>query len=144
MSTAARRRSQPALGWGPPSARIPLEDLNVLRVWRPNVLIRGPHDTVAAALATLQAIFRPIVVRWRTGGELPVPPRGDAGTLLLEDVDTLTGDQQGELLRWLEQNGRAVQVVSTTSQPLLHLVDAGTFDRRLYYALNVIHVQIPS
>jgi hypothetical protein len=144
MSTATRRRSQPALGWGEPSSHVPREELAVLRAWHPNVLIGGPRDTVSAMLASLQGVFRPIVVRWTTGVALPVPPGANARTLVLEDVDALSRDEQEQLFRWLKQNDRAVQVVATTTQPLAQLVDSGEFDSRLYYALNVIHIRIPS
>jgi hypothetical protein len=144
MSTAARRRSQPALGWEESSSHVPREELAVLRAWHPNVLIGGPRDTVSAMLASLQGVFRPIVVRWTTGVALPVPPGANARTLVLEDVDALSRDEQDQLFRWLRQNDRAVQVVATTTQPLAQLVDSGEFDSRLYYALNVIHIRIPS
>jgi hypothetical protein len=144
MSTATRRRPQSALGWGEPSTHVPGEELAVLRAWHPNVLIGGPRDTVSAMLASLQRVFRPIVVRWTSGVALPVPPGVNARTLVLEDIDTLSHDEQRQLFLWLKNNDRTVQVVATTSQPLAQLVESGKFDSRLYYALNVIHIRIPS
>ena len=144
MSTATHRRSQPALGWGDSSSPVPREELAVLRAWHPNVLIGGPPDTVSAMLASLQGVFRPIVVRWTTGAALPIPPGANARTLVLEDVDALSRDEQDQLFLWLKSNDRTVQVVATTSQPLAQLVESGKFDARLYYALNVIHIRIPS
>ena len=144
MSTATRRRSQSALGWAAPSSHVPREELAVLRAWHPNVLIGAPRETVAAMLASLQSVFRPIVVRWTRGAALPVPPGGNTRTLVLEDVDALSRDEQEQLYLWLKDNDRTVQVVATTSQPLAHLVASGSFDPRLFYALNVIHIRIPS
>lgn len=145
MATATRRRSQPALGWDAPSACIPLEELDILRVWHPNVLIAGPIAGVRAALAALQRLFRPVAVHWRAGSALPATTLHDhARTLIVEDVEALSPGEQQELLAWLKQNDRAVQVVATTSQPLLDLVQTGKFDAALFYALNVVHIRIPS
>jgi hypothetical protein len=145
MATATRRRSQPALGWDGPSAYLPIEELDILRVWHPNVLIAGPIASVRASLDALRRLFRPVAVHWRAGLALPAATlHNNARTLIIEDVEALSAAEQQELLTWLKQNDRAVQVVATTSQPLLDLVQNGRFDAALFYALNVVHIRIPS
>jgi transcriptional regulator of acetoin/glycerol metabolism len=95
-------------------------------------------------LASLQGVFRPIVVRWTTGVALSVLSAANTRTLVLEDVDALSRAEQEQLFLWLKDKDRTVQVVATTSRPLAQLVNSGEFDSHLYYALNVIHIRIPS
>ena len=142
MTTAARRRSQPARGREQQSADVPVQELDVLRTWHPNVLIGGRHEATAAALHELQGVFRPIVVRWHVGAALPVPPRDGARTMILHDVDALSREEQQQLLRWLQEDFGTVQVVATTARPLWPLVESGCFDSSLYYALNVIYLKL--
>ena len=144
MATATRRRSQLALGWDDPSAYVPLEDLHILRAWHPNVLIAGPSASVTTAVIALQRFFRPGTVHWRPGAPFSIPTQSDTRTLVLSDVEALSGAEQQQLLAWLRTNDRAVQVVATTGQPLLDLVRTGSFDPALFYALNVVHIRIPS
>jgi transcriptional regulator of acetoin/glycerol metabolism len=57
-------------------------------------------------------------------------------------VNTLSRAAQTQLLAWLQCHYSAVQVVSTSSEPLLPLVDAGRFEAALFYALNVVHIEL--
>jgi len=138
MTTATRRRSQPAPGWESQALSLPVEELDVLRTWHPNVLIRGRHDVIAAALEALRGVFRPDVVRWNADAALPFPPDDAARTLILHDVDALSPEEQRKLLRWLREDSRTVQIVATTTRPVWPLVESGNFDGALYYALNVV------
>jgi transcriptional regulator of aromatic amino acid metabolism len=76
---------------------------------------------------------------------------GRTGTVLLHQVGRLDravqsrladrlmflrGQRQPRWSRW--------RLLASTSEALLPRVDAGTFDDRLYYRLNVIHLVIPS
>ena len=73
-------------------------------------------------------------------------PQPLEGTLVLLEVAGLDAKQQAQLLRWLDQfDGRGqVQVVSTTSQPLVSLVETGAFLANLYYRLNVVRMDLTS
>jgi DNA-binding NtrC family response regulator len=76
--------------------------------------------------------------------------RAHGGTILLQDVDSLTPALQDSLNHFLaERSGNAsgtsidVQILASTKQPLIDLVAAGTFRRDLYYRLNTIFLPIP-
>ena len=145
MTTAtARRRSQSALGWDR-RPDVPVEEFDVLRTWHPNVLICGLPEETAAAIEALRGIFRPIVAGWNPDATLPLPPDDGARTLILHDVDALSPDEQRQLLGWLlHKPVRTVQVVATTARPLWPLVESGRFDPSLYYALNVVYLNLSS
>ena len=81
---------------------------------------------------------------WTVGAALRLPPEHGARTLILHDVDALSPEQQQQVLGWLQQDRGAVQVVATSARPLFPLVESGCFDASLYYALNVIHLSLPS
>lgn len=71
------------------------------------------------------------------------------GTIFLRDVDGLAATMQIRLAEWLEQfrgtagRRRRNRLMSSTSTPLLGRISDRTFDNRLYYRLNVIHVVLP-
>jgi DNA-binding NtrC family response regulator len=68
-------------------------------------------------------------------------PQPAEGTLILSGVESLDAGQQAQLLQWLDQGKRRVQLASISSQPLFPLVEAGTFDASLYYRLNVVRIE---
>jgi DNA-binding NtrC family response regulator len=61
--------------------------------------------------------------------------------LILSGVESLDAGQQAQLLQWLDQGKRRVQLASISSHPLFPLVEAGTFDASLYYRLNVVRIE---
>jgi len=76
------------------------------------------------------------------------------GTLLLDEVDTLTLRGQAALLRFLQDQsyrplgGRTsasadVRVLAASNRDLAKLTAAGAFRRDLLYRLEVLHVQVP-
>ncbi len=78
----------------------------------------------------------------------------DGGTILLDDIDSLTGDLQVKLLRILqhkefERVGENktikvdVRIIVSTNQDLEKAVEAKKFREDLYYRLNVISIHIP-
>ena len=141
MATATRRRAAPA-GWGELAPWLPLEEWRLLQKWHPNVLITGPESATRAALGALQAGFRPPVVRWRPGHDALLNGGGAPRTVVVHDVGLLSAAEQQRLLRWISQNRGMAQVAATSSLPLLHLVEKGAFDSALYYALNVIYLEV--
>jgi DNA-binding NtrC family response regulator len=62
--------------------------------------------------------------------------------MILHEVGMLEGDDQLRLLEWLETRPRRVQIVSTTSSPLMPKVEAGTFNDSLYFRLNVVRIDL--
>jgi Sigma-54 interaction domain len=61
-----------------------------------------------------------------------------ASVLILEDVETLTAEDQAELLARLDGARSQLQIISTTEHSLFPLVARGLFDAALYYRLNVV------
>lgn len=81
----------------------------------------------------------------------PQPRRAQAGTIFLQDVDRLETALQARLadqlteLRVVGQRGRSRwRFIASTSEFLLQQVRDGSFDDRLYYRLNVIHIVLPA
>ena len=103
---------------------------------RHNVLIEGPVAETHALLLLLQPhIGQPVLWR-RPHARLEFSGR-DAGALILEDVSTLTTEDQTRLLAQVDAGPRR-QIVSTSEHPLFALVARGLFHAALYYRLNVV------
>jgi DNA-binding NtrC family response regulator len=80
--------------------------------------------------------------------------RADGGTLLLEEVGTISPKTQADLLRVLETkeftclgSNRSqrvnLRIICTTNQNLEELVAQGVFREDLYYSLNVFSIDLP-
>lgn len=76
------------------------------------------------------------------------------GTLLLDEIGDMPLEQQGALLRAIQEKAVMrvggdtpikvdVRIIAATNQNLLALVDQGRFRADLYYRLNVIKINIP-
>lgn len=110
---------------------------------RCNLLLVGSLSATNAMLVALKPHLRAPLRQCKPKAGMPVPqPR--EGTLVLLDVARLDGKQQAQLLQWLDRfdERRRVQVVSTASEPLFSLVEAGTFLDNLYYKLNVVRMDL--
>jgi transcriptional regulator of aromatic amino acid metabolism len=70
-------------------------------------------------------------------------PQAPGGTFSIFDVARLEPDQQAELCHWLDAGCARARVISISSLPLFPLVERGTFDRGLFYRLNVIRMTWP-
>jgi DNA-binding NtrC family response regulator len=69
------------------------------------------------------------------------------GTLLIEEIETITVPMQAQLMRLLEQQvtgGSNVRFVSATSTTFFERVRSSQFSEDLFYRLNVIHLTIPA
>ena len=73
--------------------------------------------------------FRPDIVNWAGRTALPLAPDEGVRTVILHDVESLSPEDQQQLLVWLKTNLGSVQVVATTARPLLELVESAKFDR---------------
>ena len=78
----------------------------------------------------------------------------DGGTIFLDEIATISGKMQIELLRVLESKkfvrvggNKEIQsdfrVICATNRDLKKMVDNGTFREDLYYRLNVVNISIP-
>jgi len=108
---------------------------------RVNVLIVGIDSMVWTVLATLPLDFREPISTWSPGEPLALPS-ARIGTLILHAIGNMAHEDQLRLLEWLERAGRQTQVVSTSPEPLLPRVEAGTFIELLYYRLNTVCVNV--
>jgi len=118
------------------------EEWRVVRGARVNILLVDPDNLAAMVVDALWPdLCQPIVV-WHSASGQALPPVGCAGTLILQDVDTLLRDDQRAMCDWLEVAAGRTRVVSTTRQPLFPLVEAGTFEESLYYRLNILCLEV--
>lgn len=119
------------------------DDLDAVRHTKVNLLVIGPDCLVMNVIRRVIAdVPASIVIPCETGrlplSRLSLPP----GTLVFRDVDALDADGQALVFEWLESASSERQIVSTASASLLPLVDAGAFDRRLYYRLNTVYINL--
>ena len=118
------------------------QDLALVCATGAHALLVGSACAIDAALATLHGDLRQPVVAW-TPAEIPEPPALAAGTLVVRNLAALAGEQQRQLLDWVDSRQRKVQVISTTGQhEVWPLVERGTFLTPLYYRLGVVRVDL--
>ncbi len=78
----------------------------------------------------------------------------DGGTIFLDEIATISGKMQIELLRVLESKKfirvggnkeihSDFRVICATNRDLKKMVEAGTFREDLYYRLNVVNIYLP-
>lgn len=125
-----------------PMARAAHVDLHVMNMRRVNVLLMGTDAVIEDALARLMPTLREPIQIWNPPDPLELPSPAQSGTLVLREVGALSPVDQCRLLKWLELSAGRTQVVSTTTAPLMLLVDAGLFHDTLYYRLNVMCVDV--
>jgi Sigma-54 interaction domain len=118
------------------------QDLAIVCASGAHALLVGPDYAIDMALATLQRGLRQPVVSW-TPTEIPEPPALTAGTLVVRNLAGLAGEQQRQLLEWVDNRQRKVQVISTSGQrEVWPLVERGAFLTPLYYRLGVVCVDL--
>jgi two-component system response regulator AtoC len=69
------------------------------------------------------------------------------GTLVIEEIETITVPMQAQLMRLLEHQmtgGSNVRFVSATSTAFFERVRSSQFSEDLFYRLNIIHLTIPA
>jgi hypothetical protein len=117
-------------------------DLVHMGMPRVNLLLIGRPRITRSVLDLLLRSFRDPLTSWNPGDSLALPRSMRGGTLILNDVSTLTADEQRDLLDWLDWDAGRTQVISTTPVGLLARVHIGTFIERLYYRLNTVCVDV--
>ena len=138
MAIATRRRDPQAIGRSAPSPHLLPEDWRVLEHWHPNVLIAGTEPATTVVLGELRAVLRASITYWQADR----PPVDAPETLIVRDLSRLSPTEQRRLLDWLQVNDGDTQIVSVTPVSLLELVEDGSFDAALYYALNVMYFDL--
>jgi hypothetical protein len=143
----------PAPAAGTPEIALEVwEQWRLARASRLNLLLTG-MPPINPLLTDVDVVIRNVLERllpdlpepvasWCPGEPLVLPPVPRARTMILHDVGALSTEDQQRLLEWLETDQGRAQIVSTTSVPLLPLVQAGRFDDTLYYRLNVVCVSL--
>ena len=123
------------------ASRLP-EDL-LLRGMPPvNLLLTGGDVVVQGVLEALLSNLDQPIAFWSPGQRLVLPPKSRPAMMILHNVDALELDDQLQLLEWLERDIGRTKVVSTTSAPLMPLVETGAFNDTLYYRLNTLSVEV--
>ena len=126
---------------GPESA---CSDVDLARLTRANLFLIGDDDVVVELVMSLCGSLATLIGVRHRGERLQLSPKSrPIGTIVVYDVDTLTGDEQGALYHWIAGNGR-IQVVSTASKSLQPMLQAGAFNEALYYRLNVVTLDFTS
>lgn len=147
-SNASAGRATARAAHVPPSTENPalspeiLDDLEMVRLKRINLLVVGDGGATRTVLDQLRFEAPDAIVTWRPGQPLDLPPPGRT-TLILHDVDQLTVAAQDTVLRWLDQGTGRIWVVSTAASPLWPHVESGVFSDVLYYRLNIVCVHVP-
>jgi hypothetical protein len=111
------------------------EDWAVLTTARPNLLLVGPRSLSAEFVSALLPSFRQPISVWHASSQ--DAPTARPGTLVLEDANQLTLEDQRRVDSWLGED-TPMQVVTISPTPLYPLVERGVFLASLYYRLNVV------
>jgi hypothetical protein len=120
-----------------------LADLFRARITEANALLVGPDNLVENMVSLVVPDLTPTATIRRRNEELLLPTASTrVGTAVIRDVGGLTPIEQRRLLDWLVSGPNRMQVVSTTSAPLLPLVETGVFNEILYYRLNTTYVDL--
>ncbi len=122
------------------TARAARAELARLGMPRVNLLLTGPDGVLDYLLDSLLPDLREPVGRWCPGEHLLLPPPALIGTMIFQGVGAMPKDDQYRLLDWLTGASGRTQVVSTTPQCLLPLVEADAFSADLYYRLNIVRI----
>jgi transcriptional regulator of acetoin/glycerol metabolism len=117
-------------------------DLNLARMTGANLMLVGSKQVVNLLSVLVTDQQSAVVIQRHEGLHLPASS-AHVRTAVLRDVDTLTCQEQRCLLDWLTASSRhRMQVISTSSTPLLPLVKNGTFSDALYYRLNTVYIEL--
>ena len=140
----ARRAFAPRVDELRKGAKWPPSDQELALLTRVNLLVVGAENDVAALIASLwPSLVTPIVVRYR-GEPLRLSTVPRVGTFVIYDLETLTGEKQDALHRWVCAGIGHARVVSSASGSLFPMVESGLFNAGLYYRLNVVTIDLTS
>jgi hypothetical protein len=117
-------------------------DLALVRRTKANLLLVGSECLVMNVIRGVIADVPASIIHAEAGRLLLPEAWPHPGTVVLCDVDTLDAGGQVRLSEWLEHGGADHQIISTSSTPLLPLIEAGAFDPTLYYRLNTVYIRL--
>ena len=107
---------------------------------QPNVLIVCEDRLVDSVVAR--------VTRWSAQplhscapGEWHLP-RHAGGALVVNDLGSLTSDQQTALFEWMNTDGQGTQVVSVARPGLQTRLRDGAFSEALFFRLNILQIEV--
>ena len=106
-----------------------------------NMLLEGAAASIETALQLLAPCLRQPVT-WNGRASALTLPADEGGTLVVQNIALLNGQEQLRLRVWLDDPARRTQVVSTTTYPVFPLVDCDVFDATLFYRLNVVQFSV--
>jgi hypothetical protein len=109
---------------------------------RPNVLLIGAESPVRCTLDRLLPRLLQPIRYWYPRQQLVLSVPNRISTLVLHDVDWLPVEDQLRLYGWLRHASWQPQIISTTSAPLVPLLEYGAFDERLFYRLNTVCLEL--
>ncbi len=118
------------------------QDWRALLRTRANVLVTGSKGALDGFVGACRSELRRPLSIVSAAGPLSLHW---SSTLVITDVDRLDTASQRTLAAWIhDPENSDTQIISLTAVPLFPLVDAGRFDRDLFYRLNTIHLELPS
>jgi hypothetical protein len=119
------------------------EDLEIVRRSKANLLVTGPEDLVMQVIRRVVDANPALIGIPCEAGRIPLSPLPlPPVPVVFRDIDVLDATAQGLLLEWLDQIAGERPIVSTASASLLPLVNAGVFNRRLYYRVNTVYIKL--
>jgi len=113
----------------------------ILRRSRPNVLVVASSADVDRVFELMYPFLRTPIVAWvpRETNEVPAT---SFRTLVIRDVEALSGEQQENLVALICRVAEDIQIVSTSKSPIFPLVERAAFLDRLYYQLTVVYLDL--
>jgi hypothetical protein len=118
------------------------DDADLVRAARVNLLFVGPDDVTRDIVDALSPCFRLPMIVGHPGDPLVLAPIAQAQTMILHDIGAFGLADQRRLLEWLNGAGGLTQVITTTSRPILPLLNPGAFLDTLYYRLNSLYFEV--
>ncbi|HKT81033.1 MAG TPA: hypothetical protein VJP86_12490, partial [Vicinamibacterales bacterium] len=125
---------------------VPIEELAVLRDKRPNVLITGAEQAVAALLDQMRPLLQGPLTTVHVNPDrlFDIARLPRHGTVIIRNLSALCAEDQRRLHDWLTQVSHDTQVVATSSNRLFAMVAEGAFLDVLYYRLNTLYFEVQS
>jgi hypothetical protein len=120
--------------------RVPSSEWKLILRARPNLLVEGPHESTERLIAVLASHSPAPPDDWRHSTE-----SAPDAALLVRDVDTLSAEDQRELMNRIKGDEGPFtprQVISTSATPVFPLIERGLFLEALYYRLNSVRLTI--
>lgn len=116
--------------------QLPFPELPLLLRHHPNLLIEGRESAIKTTVVALTSDFYPTVHVWPDAPEQIAP--SDQLTVIVPEIGGLESGCLDTLAQWISTPIARLQIVSTSSTPLIQSVERGEFPSDLYYRLNTV------